>query len=304
MGFGSFQVVGFGQCCWDQFEQVEAFPAVDEKVESSGRLEQGGGPVATALVSLARLGVACAFLGTIGGDREGVLIREGLQREKIGCEYLQLDPEGTSQRATIIVEAGSGLRTIFWQRGVRRPFVVSDQVRQLVAASGILLLDGLEAGIAVDFAGLARQSGVVTVLDGGSLRDGSRDLLPLIDHLVVSQKFARQFCGNEDPREALAPLLDTGAKAVTVTCGAEGAWGLSAGEIFHQPAFVVDVLDTTGCGDVFHGGYVYGLLQGWSHRRVVRFASACAACNSRCLGGQGGLPSLVEVLALENSGAC
>jgi ribokinase len=146
---------------------------------------------------------------------------------------------------------------------------------------------------------------VTTVLDGGTFRSGTADLLPLIDHLVVSEKFALQAGGGNEPRRALEKLLRHGAQAVTVTVGERGSHTLSReGEEFHQQAFPMDAVDTTGCGDVFHGGYIYGLLQGWELRRTVRFAAACAALKTRALGGRTAIPTLAEVEAfLANGGS-
>jgi len=299
---GSFQVIGLGQCCWDRLHLVDRYPAVDEKTEIKQSLEQGGGPVATALVTLSRLGVSCACCGSVGGDPEGGLIRKSLEQEGIDCEDLQMDPTGSSQQATIIVETGSALRTIFWQRGARRPFVVSPDFQQRLCACSILLLDGLDAAAALEAARLARKAGVATVLDGGTLREGSRQLLPFIDHLVVSARFARQYAGSEHPEDALSALAEHGAAAVTVTAGEQGSWSLAGKTRFSQPAFRVDPVDTTGCGDVFHGGYIYGLLQQWSLPRTVRFAAACAALKTRQLGGRSAIPSLRDVFQLEDSG--
>ena len=128
------------------------------------------------------------------------------------------------------------------------------------------------------------------------MRPGLERLLPLIDHLVVSENFARQICGGHDPDSALRILAGHGATGVTITCGASGSVSIDTnGTLFHQPAFVVNVVDTTGCGDVFHGGYIYGLLQGWDIRRTVRFAAACAALKTRALGGRTAIPDLPEV---------
>ena len=136
---------------------------------------------------------------------------------------------------------------------------------------------------------------MTTVLDGGTLRERTAELLPLIDHLVVSERFARQLATG-DPAAALERLLGFGARAVTVTLGEQGSHTrIRGGEQFHQPAFPAAAVDTTGCGDVFHGGYLYGLLQGWEIRRTVRFAAACAALKTRALGGRTAIPSLAEV---------
>jgi ribokinase len=122
-------------------------------------------------------------------------------------------------------------------------------------------------------------------------------LLPLIDHLVVSEKFARQV-GGDDLQDTLALLLQYGAKAVTITFGAQGSQTLLAGgSCFNMPAFPVNAIDTTGCGDVFHGAYIYGLLQNWSIVETVRFSAACAALKTRALGGRTAIPTLAETQA-------
>jgi ribokinase len=119
-------------------------------------------------------------------------------------------------------------------------------------------------------------------------------LLPLIDHLVVSEKFARQ--ADNNPEEALKKLAEYGAEAITITLGKAGSLSRSTdGQTFSQPAFKVDVVDTTGCGDVFHGGYIFGLLQGWPLPQTIRFASACAALKTRALGGRTAIPVLQVV---------
>jgi len=293
-------VVGFGQCSWDLLGQVPSYPPVDEKVECTALVEEGGGPVATALVTLARLGVATCFFGSVGADRYGRQILAGLNAEGIDARRVRVDPEGTSQVAFIAVEAATGRRTIFWKRGDRRPFSFSKRDLETISRARVLHLDGLELEASLEAARWARRSGVCTVLDGGTLRPGMERLLPWIDHLVVSRRFAGEAAGG-DSSLALQELLKSGAQAVTVTCGEAGSRTLSAaGEEFYQPAFSVTAVDTTGCGDVFHGGYIFGLLQGWPLPRTVRFAAACAALKTRALGGRSAIPRLEEVPRLLN----
>lgn len=288
-------VIGLGQCSLDCLGRTARYPEVDQKAELTDVLIQGGGPVATALVTLSRLGVATALAGRIGGDDHGRQILRELLAEGIDCRSLLTDPGGTSQFAFIAVEEGSARRTIFWTRGTARPLAPSEVPRELILSARILHLDGLQRDGSLAAARLAREHGVVTVLDGGSWRPGTAELLPFIDHLVVSEKFARHVFG-DDPCGALEPLLEYGAGAVTVTMGAGGSHTLTAeGESFCQASFPVAAVDTTGCGDVFHGGYIFGLLQGWELRRTVRFASACAALKTRALGGRTAIPTLKEV---------
>jgi len=291
------RVIGLGQCAFDVLGRVPFYPGPDQKAELTEVLEQGGGPVATALVTLSRLGVETSFVGRVGDDTYGTRIRSGLVDEGVDCKYLLTDVNATSQYAFIAVEKSTGRRNIFWHRGTARPLTSTEIPEDLIRSATLLHLDGLHHEASLAAARIARKNGVLTVLDGGSLREGTRELFPLIDHAVVSEKFALQLSGGTDPAAALEPLLSYGARAATVTLGGRGSLTLCADgpEIVHQPAFSVDVVDTTGCGDVFHGGYIYGVLQGWDIRRVLRFAAACSALKACALGGRTAIPSAEEV---------
>jgi ribokinase len=290
-------VVGLGQCSLDFLGRVGDYPALDQKAELADLLVQGGGPAATAMVTLARLGVATALIGRVGGDDYGAQIRAGLEEEGVDCHALAVDPDGSSQVAFIVVD-GSGHRNIFWHRGSARPLAGPELDAGLIAAAKVLHLDGLQVEASLAAAQIAREHGVVTLLDGGTFRDGTVELLPLIDHLVVSEKFARQL-GGDDLRGTLSRLLDYGARAVTATLGCRGSETLAAdGGHFRTAAFPVDAVDTTGCGDVFHGAYIYGLLQDWSLPETLRFSAACAALKTRELGGRTAIPTLAEVRLL------
>jgi len=261
--------------------------------------------VATALVTLARLGIQTAFLGRVGDDLSGEEIRAGLEREGVDCRGLLVDPGKTSQMAFIAVEKETARRTIFWTRGGARPLVVEELDGELIRRARVLHLDGLQDDASVGAARIARDAGVVTVLDGGTVREGTLELLPFIDHLVASEKFARQLGGAEDARTLCNTLLKYGAQAVTVTFGENGSWTIDRkGEEHWQEAFPVKAIDTTGCGDVFHGGYIFGLLRGWLLPRTVRFAAACAALKTRALGGRTAIPSLDEVETFLSSFNC
>lgn len=304
-GAGGFAVVGLGQACLDLLGRVPRYPCVDEKIEIEELTFQGGGPVATALVALARWGLPVVFCGRIGDDEQGRRIHQGLLDEGVDCRGLRCDVGATSQFAFIAVERHTARRTIFWNRGSARPLSAEEvcgDCAALIAAARVLHLDGLHLEAALAAAEIARNAGVTTVLDGGTLRPGVDRLLPLIDHAVVSTRFGEALApGN--PEAALRRLLDYGCAAATVTHGDAGCLTLEQGDtLFHTPAFAVDAVDTTGCGDVFHGGYIYGLLQNWPLRRTVRFAAAAAALKTRALGGRAAIPSLPELdafLAME-----
>ncbi len=288
-------VIGLGQCSLDILGQVDKYPALDEKAEMNSLLVQGGGPVATALVTLSRLSVPVAIVGAVGDDDFGRQIREGLFQERVDCTYLSQSPHSSSQVAFVTVDA-QGHRNIFWHRGAALPVVPKQLPSLLTDSVRVLHLDGLHLETAIAAAKLARRQAVTSVLDAGTLRPGIEGLLPFIDHLVVSEKFSRQFLGRDDPEAAIQGLLGYGSVVVTVTMGRSGSLSAGKGVLpFHQPAFAVEAIDTTGCGDVFHGGYIYGLLQDWPIERSVRFAAACAALKTRALGGRTAIPTLQEV---------
>ncbi|MBW2476218.1 MAG: sugar kinase [Deltaproteobacteria bacterium] len=293
-------VLGLGQCSFDLLGSLACYPQLDQKVELNSLLLQGGGPVATALVTLARLGVQTKILSRIGDDHFAHLIRSGLEREGVDCLHLSFDRRQTSQLAFIAIDQ-SGHRNVFWHRGTARALQADQLPLDVIGSAAVLHLDGLHITPSVVAAQAARQNGVVTVLDGGTLRTDTEKLLPLIDHMVVSQTFARQVAGH-DLFKALDKLSAWNAEAVTITLGREGSLTrLQDGTCFRQPAFRVEAVDTTGCGDVFHGGYIYGLLQQWPMCDVVRFAAACAALKTRAVGGRTAIPTLQDVERLLHS---
>ncbi len=293
--FETFDVVGLGQCSYDLIGRLDEYPPLDHKAELTALVEQGGGPVATALVTLSRLGVQTALLGRVGDDRYGDDIRRGLADEGVDCRGLVVG-QGTSQLAFIAVD-DSGHRNIFWHRGSVSPLTEGEIPYAMIGRAKVLHLDGLHMTPTLAAARHARDVGVTTVLDAGTVRPGIETLLPYIDHLVVAETFARQFAGHDDWPHALEQLASYGAEAITVTLGAQGSISRTPdGGLHVQRAFPVDVVDTTGCGDVFHGGYIYGLLQSWSLPQNLRFASACAALKTRQSGGRTAIPGLREVM--------
>ncbi len=144
------------------------------------------------------------------------------------------------------------------------------------------------------------------MLDAGSLRKGMLELIPLCNYVVCSEEFARQLISTDEPsfpEKALTHIKSLGVKTATVTLGDRGSITSSGNEIFHTPAFSIKAVDTTGAGDVFHGGYIYGLLRKWKINDVVRFASAFAALKCRMPGGRAGIPTLGEVEKLLKEGS-
>jgi len=281
---------GIGQCCLDYLITVDRFPVPDSKQEFLDLAVQGGGPVATALVLLARWGVKTRFSGVVGGDPFGRDILEGLNGESIDTTCLQVRREGRSQFAVICVERESGRRTIFWGRPQGpelQPGEVSDG---FLHGAQALHLDGSFAETALDLARKARSAGVPVILDAGSSKPGMWELIRCTDHLIASETFARQVSQGRPLERLLPELRDMGPQIVTVTLGERGSVSLWEDRPMALPALRVPVRDTTGAGDVFHGAYVFGLLRGWPPEERLRWATVAASLSCRAVGGRAGIP--------------
>jgi len=290
------KVVGIGQCCLDYLAIVDSYPGIDSKKEVLVWEEQGGGPVATALVTLARLGADCVFYGIAGDDREGVWIKESLVAEGVDAHGLLMRGNSVSQAAFIAIEKMSGKRTIFWRRPSGKELAPEELEKGFLDGVSFLLLDGLMKEVSLHAAGLAKKKQVPVMLDAGRLRDGMIEIARLSDFVVASEEFARDLGYTGDAREFGKILLRHGLGLTTITLGNLGSITFSGDDIINVPAFRVETVDTTGAGDVFHGAYCYGILTGWDIESTVRFASAAAALKCRKLGGRAGIPTLEEVL--------
>ncbi len=294
------RVAGLGQCSLDYIAVTDGYPAEDTKFEAVDMCVEGGGPVATALVALSRLKVKTRFAGVIGVDRAGAEIRRGLKLEGVDTAALVKRRFGSSQTANIIVNRLDATRTIIWRRATAKPLASKEVRGSLIKGADFLLLDGLMPEASIKAAGVARKLGVPVMFDAGSLRPGMLELAALSDYVVCSESFAREYA--RTPAWALKALESIGVKTATVTFGKGGSMTLSDGVSFKVPAFKVRAVDTTGAGDVFHGGYVYGLLKGWGIKKTVTFASAFAALKCRVPGGRSGIPTLSRTLKFMNSG--
>jgi ribokinase len=271
----------------DRLGLVERFAAPDEKLEYADMTEQCGGPVATALVALSRWGRRCALGGVVGDDADGAWIRSDLEREGVDVSNLLVRPGSRSQHAFVAVERATGRRTIYWQRPTGVP-PAPDEIEP--PAARIFLTDGLFAEASVAIAHRAER----VVVDAGTLREGTEALLPLAQVFVASASFARALVGADDPRGACRVMRERGVEVVGVTLGARGYVASFGDTVLERPAFAVEAVDTTGCGDIFHAGLVEGLLAGWPHERCFDFAAWAAAQAATRLGNRAGVPATTD----------
>jgi sulfofructose kinase len=295
-----YDVVGLGVSTVDILMQVDHLPTEEEILRADGLSVQGGGPVASAIVAAARLGAHTAMIDAVGDDWRGLLIREGFAQEGVSTEFLLARPGYTCATAVVLIQSGSGKRTIVWSPGTVPELTVDEVPWSAIDHASYLHVNGRHGDACLQACRFARQHGVLVSFDGGAgrYREETRRIVPLSDVCIVAREFASLYSGEEDPERAGAALLDAGPMIVAVTDGVRGSWVFSRdGTRFHQRAFPVQVVDTTGCGDCYHGAFVSGLSRGLDLRSTAELASAAAALNARRLGGRQGLPTLPEVQA-------
>jgi ribokinase len=236
----------------------------------------------------------CAFVGVVGDDWMGGEIRRSLERERVDTGGLLVRREAASQFAFIAAEQGSGRRTAFWRRPTGAPLRPEEVSFDLIERSRVVHTDGLFPEASLTAARKARESGCQLSVDAGSLRDGMLELATLSHHFIASETFAEAFAPGSSPLEVCGRLADMGPEVVAVTLGSRGYVALADGAEIFGRAHEVDAVDTTGCGDVFHAGYVYGLLKGWDVERRLAFGSWAASRVATRLGGRAGIPSASE----------
>jgi sulfofructose kinase len=292
-------VIGLGASTVDVLSLVDHLPAEDEVLQALEVSVQGGGPVATAMVTLGRLGAKASMIDVIGDDWKGALVREEFQRNGVSADYLKVGKDWTASTSCILVKKGSGARSIIWAGGTAPEFLPADLPRDAIASARILHVNGRHWEACVEAVRLAREAGVQVSFDGGSgrYRPALKELVPRTDICIVARDFAEKYTLERDINKAAEALLRCGPRLVVITGGTGGSWVHSRdGESFHQPAYTMpEVVDTTGCGDSYHGAFLYGLVKGMDLERTASFASAVGAINSQHLGGRAGLPTYEQV---------
>jgi sugar/nucleoside kinase (ribokinase family) len=291
-------VLGLGCTAVDDLLYVTAYPAVETKVQVRRRERQCGGLTATALVAAARLGCRCAFAGVLGDDEDSRFVIDCLQREGVDVGYLVRRAAARPIHSTIIVDESRHTRTILYDLtgsvGADRDLPSAE----VIQTARVLFVDHYGVEGMTRAARIARAAGIPVVADlERSDWPGFAQLLELVDHLIVSERFAARQTGEPEPVAAARRLWTSDRQLVAVTSGEKGCWYLTREDPQpqHQPAFPVAEVDTTGCGDVFHGAYAAALAWGLAVPQRMQFAAAAAALKATQPGAQAGIPTRAAV---------
>ncbi|MGD0915036.1 MAG: PfkB family carbohydrate kinase [Thermodesulfobacteriota bacterium] len=273
---------------------VPQFPTLDSKTQILRFSKQGGGQVATAMVALSRWGITTKYVGKVGDDELGAFSLNSLRQEGVDVSSIRIEPNAINQFAMIIVDRPSGERTILWDRDERLMYREGELRREEVCSGKILHLDGHDIQAAIQCARWAKEDGIPTVIDLDRVESLTSGLIKEIDFVITSSRFPILYTGISDQEKAFIELQKQIPGFLCATLGREGAVALVDGSILRVKGFQVDAVDTTGAGDIFHAGFIYGLLQNWELTEILRFANAVAALKCRDLGGRRGIPTLEE----------
>ena len=296
-----FDAVGFGLNAVDHLIVVPAYPEFDTKTRLLKHQQSAGGQTASAMVALRRLGLRTAYAGRFGSDDEGLFGLRALAGEGVNIDYAETVEGARNQIAFIVIDARTGERTIIWDRDERLAYRGADAPASFGPRGRVLHLDAHDPAAGARVAREARAAGTVVSADIDNIYDGLPELLPLIDILITSKEFPRRLTGIADGREALREVKARyGCAVVGMTLGEGGAVLYHEGRFVERSAFPVPggCRDTTGAGDAFHTGFLYGMLQGEEVETCLTLGCAVAALKCRALGARSSLPSVQELNGL------
>ncbi|MCK4632671.1 MAG: hypothetical protein KAT79_05335 [candidate division Zixibacteria bacterium] len=289
---GKVDVLGMGIIPFDILYTIDKYPAAESKIDASDFCTQGGGPAPNAMVALSRLGIKTAIIAAVGDDLFGRYSIEEMEQEGVDVRAVVVKKK-PSAIATGYIEKGSGRRTMVLYRDIT--VEPRDIKTSLLPLPRVVHLDGRDMPATMKLARWARRVGTMVSFDIGSIRNDVSEVFGLVDHLVVADSYAFPFTGCRTVRGAIKKLRALCPGTIVVTEGLRGSTGYENSDIVTQKAFRVKSVDTTGAGDAFHAGYIYGLLNGFSLAERLRFGAAVAAFKCTRPGGRSGLPTVSQV---------
>jgi sulfofructose kinase len=284
-------VLGVGAVSVDFVGLLENWPEPGVKTEVPGLALTGGGLVGTALTAVGRLGGSAAWMGKLGSSEMAERALLMLADEGVDVSHVVRE-EGAEPHLAVVLTGGDGRRNIFYsRRGVRYPFPEEIEPAFWLRRPKVLLFDGGSGEAGGAFAREARSRGVAVVIDVEIPRPTVTEALALSDHVVVPESFARHKSESDSPRDMLAALRGRPGQTAVITRGEKGCLASGPEGEFDLAAFEVPVVDTTGCGDVFHGVYALALARGRPLEERCVLASAAAALSARGIGGRAAIPT-------------
>jgi len=294
-----FDVVGVGLNATDTLLLLSHFPAYAGKVPFEEELLNPGGQVASAMVTCARLGLRAKYIGTVGDDERGRIQMDSLRETGINLDDVQIVANCPNQSAYILIDRSTGERTVLWRRPDCLRLDPAAITEQKIASARLVHIDGHDTAAVARAAEIARQHRIPVTVDVDTIYHGFDRVLPNVDYLIASSEFPVQWTNERDPFKALERMQEEyKMRVAAMTLGAHGALARVDGKFVYSPAFVVNCVDTTGAGDVFHGAFCYAVLQNMPMQDALEFSNAMAALNCTAIGARGGIGTMQDARAL------
>jgi sulfofructose kinase len=294
-------LVGVGLNAIDTLIPLPHYPALGSKVEFRSANILPGGQVASAVIACQQWGLHTSYVGKVGEDRFADIHRA--EFAKAGVEAHLFAAKGCASQQAFILVDDTGERTVLWKRDNNLTLRPEELKRQWIVEARALHVDGHDTAVAIQAATWAKASGVPVIADLDEVYSGVQGLLGSIDYLIASRDIPGRLTGEANLRLALQGLQARyGCRLAAATLGHEGVIAWDGSQFHYAAAFRVESVDTTGAGDIFHAGFIYGLLQGWPLARQLDFACAAAALNCKAIGARGGIRSVEAIENLISTG--
>lgn len=295
-------VVGIGMPCVDLLARIDEIPKENMGTKMHDYSWQGGGKVPTAIVALARLGAQCGIIGVVGECNYGRFCLNDFREHGIDTTKMIIDEDGETSFAIILADNATHGRSIIYHSGNNRSLRLDDLDKRYIQSARYLHLDSATP-VAKQAAIWAKEKDTVVVYDADVHNQSLEEMLPLIDVFIGSEMYYKSQYYTKEYETNCRELQKAGPGIVVFTLGERGCVGIQGDEFFIEKGFKVEVMDTTGAGDVYHGAFIFGLLQDWSAKKTAHFSNAVSAIKCTRMGGRAGIPTLETVIRYLETGS-
>ena len=296
-------VVGVGLNATDTLILLSQFPPYAGKVAFDEEMLSPGGQVASAMVTCAKMGLKTKYIGTVGDDERGRVQLESLKTSGIDLSDVEVRANCPNQTAYILIDKKTGERTVLWSRPDCLRLTPESITPEKIASARLLHIDGHDTAAVARAAQIAHEAGMPVTVDVDTVYHGFERVLPHVTHLIASSEFPSSWTNERDPFKALEIIqAEYKIPVAAMTLGSYGSLARCEGRFHYSPAFVVNCVDTTGAGDVFHGAFCYALLKDLPIQDALDVSNAMAALNCTAIGARGGIATVEQARALMQRG--
>lgn len=285
------KVVGIGACVLDTLITLPNFPKEDTKLRATSTKLVGGGPTATGIVAVSKLGISASYIGVLSDDSSGTYLKADFEKYGVGTDNIDMLPGYRAFTSCIWLNSAEGTRTCVFDKGNLPALKLSEKQIDAIKNADLLMVDGNELEAAVEAAEIARENGVKVLYDCGGLYDGIERLLALTDIMIPSEEFSMGHTGEKDAASAAKKLYEMyNPEYVVVTRGKHGGLLFDGKEVIEYPIYPADVVDSNGSGDVFHGAFASAVVRGFTPIQCCHFSSCVSALKCMGVGARESVP--------------